>query len=183
MSDLGGIFLLFLKIGALGLGGGYAFLPLIQEEAVANGLLEETDFANLLALAEVTPGPLALNTATFVGLHANGFGGAIFSSFAVTLPGFLLSLALSWLSSLPALRGWRRILLALVPVLSGLIVTAAVRILHGEMRDDSSGLVTFLLLISLAGYRYLKWHPAVVILSGGAAGALLSLFLPGWSAP
>lgn len=86
----------FFKIGAFTIGGGYAMLPLIQREvAEKRGWIEEKDMLDIVAIAESTPGPIAINTATFVGIRAAGFWGAFFATFGTVLPSFIIISALS----------------------------------------------------------------------------------------
>ena len=95
MKELGKIFLTFLKIGAFTFGGGYAMIPLIQKEAVENHhWVTDEDILDIVAIAESTPGPIAINAATFVGYHARGFAGALAATFGVVLPSFVTIFAI-----------------------------------------------------------------------------------------
>ena len=72
------LFLSFLQVGALSFGGGYAAMPLIQEQVVnLHGWLSMSEFTNLITIAEMTPGPIAVNSATFVGMQISGILGAV----------------------------------------------------------------------------------------------------------
>ena len=72
------LFLSFLQVGALSFGGGYAAMPLIQEQVVnLHGWLSMSEFTNLITIAEMTPGPIAVNSATFVGIRIAGLPGAV----------------------------------------------------------------------------------------------------------
>lgn len=85
------LFLTFFKIGAFTFGGGYAMIPLIQREVVENKKwLSDKDVSDVVAIAETTPGPIAINAATFVGYKTNGIMGAIASTLGVVLPSFLI---------------------------------------------------------------------------------------------
>ena len=95
MKELGKIFLTFLKIGAFTFGGGYAMIPLIQKEAVENHhWVTDEDILDIVAIAESTPGPIAINAATFVGYHTRGFAGALAATFGVVLPSFVTIFAI-----------------------------------------------------------------------------------------
>ncbi len=88
---IGKLFLTFLKIGAFTFGGGYAMIPLIQREVVEkNHWLTDEDILEIVAIAESTPGPIAINSATFVGFRTAGFFGALCATFGVVLPSFLI---------------------------------------------------------------------------------------------
>ena len=85
------LFTIFFKIGAFTFGGGYAMIPLIQKETVENKKwITEDDILEIVAIAESTPGPIAINAATFVGYKVGGFFGALFSTLGVVLPSFLI---------------------------------------------------------------------------------------------
>lgn len=92
------LFLSFLKIGAFTFGGGYAMIPLIQKEVVEHKKwLTDEDIADVIAIAETTPGPIAINAATFVGYKTNGAKGALSATFGVVLPSFLIIILIATL--------------------------------------------------------------------------------------
>ena len=96
-KKIGSLFLTFLKIGAFTFGGGYAMIPLIQKEVVEKKKwMEDKDILDIVAIAESTPGPIAINSATFVGHEVAGFWGAFAATFGVVLPSFLIILAISY---------------------------------------------------------------------------------------
>lgn len=84
------LFLTFLKIGAFTFGGGYAMLPLMQQEVLANSWMSEEELLNFIAVAESTPGPVAINMATYIGMETGGLLGAMVSTFGVVLPSFVI---------------------------------------------------------------------------------------------
>ncbi|MBQ7971768.1 MAG: chromate transporter [Clostridia bacterium] len=87
---------IFLKIGAFTFGGGYAMIPLIQKEVVENEQwITDDDILEIVAIAESTPGPIAINSATFVGYRVAGFWGAFFATFGVVFPSFAIILLIS----------------------------------------------------------------------------------------
>lgn len=91
------LFLTFLKIGAFTFGGGYAMIPLIQKEtAEKKKWITSDDILEIVAVAESTPGPIAVNAATFVGYRTAGFFGAFFSTLGVILPSFVIIIAVSF---------------------------------------------------------------------------------------
>ena len=90
------LFLVFLKIGAFTFGGGYAMIPLIQREVCENKKwLKEQEISDIVAMSESTPGPIAINAATFVGYRVGGFIGACIATLGVVLPSFLIISAIS----------------------------------------------------------------------------------------
>lgn len=91
------LFLTFFKIGAFTFGGGYAMIPLIQRETVeTNKWISDEDILEVIAIAESTPGPIAINSATFVGFKVCGFWGSFFATLGVVLPSFIIILAISF---------------------------------------------------------------------------------------
>lgn len=89
------LFLSFLKIGAVSFGGGYGMISLVRETVVSNGWLTDTQMMNFIAVSESTPGPIAVNMATFVGFSQGGVPGAILATFGVILPAFLIMLLIA----------------------------------------------------------------------------------------
>ncbi len=90
------LFLVFFKIGAFTFGGGYAMIPLIQKEVVDNKKwITDDDILEIIAIAETTPGPIAINSATFVGYRVCGFWGSFAATLGVVLPSFVVILLIS----------------------------------------------------------------------------------------
>ena len=88
----------FLKIGAFTFGGGYAMIPLLQREvAQKRGWITDDDMLEIIAIAESTPGPIAINAATFIGLRKGGLLGALLATSGVVVPSFFIILALSFI--------------------------------------------------------------------------------------
>lgn len=84
------LFWTFFKIGLFSFGGGYAMIPLIQKEIEANGWIASTEFADIVAISQMTPGPIAVNAATYIGVKTAGITGSIFATLGVSLPSFIL---------------------------------------------------------------------------------------------
>ncbi|MDY2888391.1 MAG: chromate transporter [Candidatus Caccosoma sp.] len=84
------LFLEFFKIGLFTFGGGYAMIPLIKEVVINNSWMDEATFYSFIGVCESTPGPIAINMATFVGMSCNGVLGAIIATLGVTLPSFII---------------------------------------------------------------------------------------------
>ena len=125
------LFLAFLQIGAFSFGGGYAALPLIQSQAIERyGWLTQADFADLVTIAEMTPGPIAINAATFVGNLTAGLPGAICATLGVILPSCIFVTILAWLyMKFRNLKLMQGILKALRPAVVAMIFTAGLKIL------------------------------------------------------
>ena len=84
------LFLSFVKVGFLGFGGGYAIVTLLQQELAGHGWLSAAEFADLVAVSQMTPGPLAVNAATYIGGRLAGLSGAVVATFGVSIPSFIL---------------------------------------------------------------------------------------------
>ena len=98
MKKLLSLFLTFMKIGGFTFGGGHAMIPLIQREAVEKkGWVTDDDILEIIAIAESTPGPVAINAATFVGYRTAGFWGAACATLGVVLPSFVIILTIAYL--------------------------------------------------------------------------------------
>lgn len=89
------LFLSFLKIGAFTFGGGYGMISVVRDEVIRNGWLTDAEFMDMVAVSESTPGPMAVNIATFVGASQAGFPGALIATFGVILPSFIIILLLA----------------------------------------------------------------------------------------
>ena len=95
MNTIWNLFFIFLKIGLFSIGGGYAIIPLIQEKVVnQTGWISEKMFTDIITISQMTPGPLAVNTSTFVGLQIGGFWGAVAATLGCVLCGVVISLFL-----------------------------------------------------------------------------------------
>lgn len=128
----------YLKIGFLGFGGGYAMLSFIQYEVVAHhGWITATQFADIIALSQMTPGPIAINSATYIGYEVGGFLGAVVATMAVCTPAMTLMIFIT--KSFLHLRDnvyVANIMKALRPVVIGMIGAAGVSLIFPE--DESA---------------------------------------------
>ncbi|MBR4491868.1 MAG: chromate transporter, partial [Bacteroidales bacterium] len=120
------LFLTYLKIGFFGFGGGYAMLSLIQNETVVrHAWITGAEFSDILALSQMTPGPIAINSATYIGYTVAGFPGAVAATSAVCLPCLLLMILITRfvlrLKENPYLKG---AIAGIRPVVIGMIAAA-----------------------------------------------------------
>ena len=180
MSLILSLFLTFCQVGLFSVGGGYAAVPLIQAQVVdGRAWLTLSEFTDLVTIAEMTPGPIALNAATFVGLRVSGPAGALAATFGCILPSCLIVSLLSCLyrrfRSMSLLQG---VLGALRPVVAALIASAAWSIfrlaaLGGAWDVDVPGLCLFAGAFILLRSR--KLGPIPVMLLCGLARLALAL--------
>lgn len=164
------LFLKFCKIGAFTFGGGYAMIPLIRREiALREGWIEDKDILDILAVSESTPGPIAVNTATFVGYRVAGPLGAAAATVGVVLPSFVIIFALSFVlrqfEELPAVRyafwGIRVAVVALVSMakecprnVMSYFLAAGAFLLVGFLGANS---ILVLIACALVGLAASKW--------------------------
>lgn len=121
------MFWIFFKIGLFSIGGGYAMIPLINSELVANGFMTHTEVTDIVAISQMTPGPFAINAATFAGVKIMGIYGGIITTVAVVLPSFIISLILAkYFFKFEDNIIVRRAMWGLRPAVTGLIGAAAV---------------------------------------------------------
>ena len=122
------LFYLFAKISLFTFGGGYAMIPLYQNELVEVGkMLTPDEFADLVALAQMTPGPVGMNTATYIGYQQFGLTGAIFSTFGTLAPSLvLMTIAVTFLTAFKESRFVKALLNGIRPVTIGLIAAGVV---------------------------------------------------------
>ena len=120
------LFLTFLLIGTVSFGGGYGMISLVREQVLAHGWLTEREFLDFIAVSESTPGPLAVNMATFIGASQAGFPGALVATLGVVLPAFLVILLIAAiLKNLLHYRGVEAFLSGVRPTVVGLILGTA----------------------------------------------------------
>ena len=124
------LFLTFLKIGAVSFGGGYGMIPMLTDEVIAHGWMTSEQIMNFIAVAESTPGPIAINMATFIGASQGGFFGALLATLAVILPAFIVILLIaSVISGLLKFAGVKSFLSGIRPVALGLILSTGILML------------------------------------------------------
>lgn len=124
MSDLWTLFFIFAKIGLFTIGGGMAMLPLVQQELISRGLMSIKQSIDMVAISQMTPGPFAVNCATFSGMQLYGIPGAIFATVGVALPSFILCLLVSrWFFAYNHSPVIRSLLSGIKPVVLALIVS------------------------------------------------------------
>lgn len=177
------LFLSFCLIGVLAFGGGYAVLPLIQQQCIEkNNWLTMGEFSDLLTLSQVTPGPIAINAATFVGIKVAGIAGAFLASFAFMIPPFIIvSMLYIVYKKYGQLKLIQNALSGLKPGVVGLIAAAGASIVAETVWGGNINLAStdvFLAVLTLATFIVLrKWKPGaiVTILFCGAIGLIWEL--------
>jgi len=187
--------IIFFKIGLFSFGGGYGMIPIIEREIVARGWLTSQEFVNIISISEMTPGPIAINTSTFIGYRIGGIPGAILATIGVVLPSLILILGIYFfLSKYKNQQIIKDTIYGIRPVVLALIIQAVVFVAGNtyfkegtniiDLLNVSSG-IQFLEIISPAAIAITvvsllvlllsKIHPILVILTAGAAGIVLHL--------
>lgn len=181
------LFLSFLQIGMFSFGGGYAALPLIQEQVMKHGWLSATEFTDLITISQMTPGPIAVNSATFVGIRIGGVPGALSATFGCILPSCILVMGLAWLYlRYRKLSMLQSVLETLRPAVVAMIAAAGVSIMITAFWNGAVGVDTVKIdsiLIFIAAFYLLKkkdMNPILVMVLSGVAklivqGALMML--------
>lgn len=177
-SQLLPLFLTFLKIGAFTFGGGYAMIPLIQRETVeSRKWITDEDMLEIIAIAESTPGPLAINSATFVGSHVAGVPGAACATLGVILPSFVIILIVSTL--LDAFQHLKPVQYAFFGIRAG-VLALILRAFWTMYKKCPKGAVSY--CIAAGAFllaAVLRVNVLVVILCCAAAGLITSLIRAG----
>ena len=183
------LFYTFLKIGLFSFGGGYGMLSVIQGEVVTrHAWLTPAEFTDIVAISQMTPGPIGINSATYVGYTAvlNSTGsaewavvGSLVASFAVMLPSLVLMLVLSYCLIKYGKQRWVEVLFrALRPVVVGLIASAALLLMTEENFGSPTGsllqfVVSVLIFVAaFAAMKFYKISPILILVIAGAFGAV-----------
>lgn len=138
------LFLVFFKIGAFTFGGGYAMIPLIQKETVeTKGWITDEDILEIVAIAESTPGPIAINSATFVGYKVCGVLGSFLATLGVVLPSFAVILAISYV--LKGLQNFKAVQYAFNGIRAG-VLALIIKALWSMYKQCSKGAISYILM-------------------------------------
>lgn len=169
------LFLSYLKIGFFGFGGGYAMLSLIQNEIVVQqGWLTSEQLADIIAVSQMTPGPIAINSATYVGYAVTGsVWGSVLATFSVCLPALtVMMLATKFYLRLRGNRYVKGAMSFMKPMMIGMILAAALLLLNRETFPDYKSWLIFAACL-LASVK--KVNPILLIALSAGAGLLLYL--------
>ena len=164
----------FLIIGAGALGGGYAIIPMIEHESVTvHGWLTDTEFAELIAIAQMVPGAIGVNAAAYTGFKVAGIAGSVMAVAGFTLPSVIFCFTLIRLLAKFGNVSWVETLKKSVqPAVAGLIIAAVLTYGKTAMADVWSVVLAVLTFAILVVSRE-KVHPVVLILCGGVAGIFI----------
>lgn len=182
------LFLTFLQIGAVSFGGGYGMISMIREQTLSRGWLTEEDLLNMIAVAESTPGPIAVNMATFVGSTQGGILGSFMATLGVILPSFIIILIIAaFIRNLLKFAGVKAFLGGIRPVVVGLILATAATMLLSTLTGikalsastldiDVAGIMIFVVLLGIVfvskKLKKKKPSPIVMILISAGLGMI-----------
>ena len=182
------LFFAFIQVGMFSVGGGYAAIPLIQEQIVnIYGLMSMEEFSDLITVAEMTPGPISINSATFVGMRLAGIPGVLLCSIGCIIPSFCICLTLAhFYYKYRTVSGVQVVLGSLRPAVVALIGSAGASILmlglfqtdiknvvHGNIRLVELGIFVIALFI----LRKFKVSAISIILGSGVIGTLIYVLM------
>lgn len=178
------LFFAFVQVGLFSVGGGYAAIPLIQEQIVSiHGLMTLEEFSDLITVAEMTPGPISINSATFVGMRIAGIPGVLLCSIGCIIPSFCICLLLAhFYYKYRSVGGVQVVLGAMRPAVVALIASAGASILmlalfQAELSDAAFVDLRFVELgifaAALVILRKFKVSAVAIILGSGVVGTVI----------
>lgn len=177
ISTLLALFVSYLKIGFFGFGGGYAMLSLIHSEVVVrNGWITNGEFTDIVAISQMTPGPIAINSATYIGYEVAGIFGSVVATVAVCLPAMTLMMLIThFFLRLEHNRYVRGVVMGMRPVVVGMIASAALLLIlphdtEGQSFIDGWSWAIFAIALLLSAR---KLNPILLIVASGVAGVLI----------
>ena len=188
------LFYEFLKIGLFTFGGGYGMIPIIKETVISHGWMDEAQFLDMIGLSEVTPGPIAINMATYVGNQQAGFLGALVSTIGVVLPAFIIMLLIAIvLKRFMKAKGVQSVLSGIKPVAIALIASSGlilfsdilfpISVNNGTISvsiNQTSIFIFLLIAFTFLTRRFIfqkKNNPIAVIVISAAIGLLVNLII------
>ena len=175
------LFLSYLKIGFFGFGGGYAMLSLIHNEIVVQHTwLTNEEFTNIVAISQMTPGPIAINSATYVGYTIAGFWGSVVATLSVCLPALTLMIILTrFFLQLRNNRYMKSIIVFMRPVVIGMILAGVMLLLFPSDKEGASFIDTWswVLFGAALAASYKKVNPILLIVLSAVAGIAI-YYLP-----
>lgn len=182
------LFWSFFQVGLFSIGGGYAAMPLIQQQVVEqHNWLTMTEFANVIAISQMTPGPIGINSATFVGTQIAGLSGALVATLGCVLPSFIIVLAITFLyykyRNVSFVQG---ALGSLRPAVVAMIASAGISILVMSLWNtkpislninDFDFIALGIFIVSLFILRKFKLNPIAVMGGAGVVGLIIYSFI------
>jgi chromate transporter len=182
------LFKVFFMIGLFSFGGGYAIISIIRAEMESYGWISSTEFADIIAISQMTPGPISVNTATYVGMNTSGILGAIIATLSISLPSFIIMLIIAhYFVQFKESKVIKWILKGIRPVTIGLIFSAVVLLAETSILKPNSQLgfslstitsqfdIKSTIVFALVFISYLKFklHPILVVVFSALIGLII----------
>ncbi len=173
----------FIQIGLFSIGGGYAAMPLIQHQVVdLHGWLSMQEFSDIITISQMTPGPIAINSATFVGIQIAGIPGALVATFGCVLPSSIIVMTLAFIYyKYKGLDAIQSVLKGLRPAVVAMIASAALSLTAmalcggSEFTENIDITNAVILIAALIILRKWKLNPIIVMVLSGLAGLIAGL--------
>lgn len=186
------LFWVFIQVGLFSVGGGYAAIPLIQEQIVnIHKVMTLEEFSDLITVAEMTPGPISINSATFVGMRISGIPGVILCSIGCIIPSFCICLILAhFYYKYRSVKGVQIVLGAMRPAVVALIGSAGASILmlglfQAELKEivlsNIRVVELIIFVIALFLLRKFKMNAITIILGSGVVGTIIYAIIGNFS--
>lgn len=171
------MFIIFFKIGAFTFGGGYAMIPIIQNEIVdKQKWIDEDEFLDALSLTQASPGPVAVNTSIYVGYKLRKIPGAIVCTLGTVLPSFIIiSIIARFFSVFRDNAIMEKVFMGVRPAVVALILSAVYRLFKSNMKENIYG-KTAIILLTIGATVYLKLSPIWIILLGAVVSIIYNKF-------
>ncbi|MGN0032480.1 MAG: chromate transporter [Candidatus Limimorpha sp.] len=173
------LFWVFLKIGLFGFGGGYAMLSMFQFDVVDNyHWMTSQEFADMVAISQMTPGPISINIATYAGYSVAGFAGALTATVSIVLPSLvLLFFVLKYIFKNKDNKIISTTLSTMRPIIGGLILVASLQMMNGSNFIDfglhQNNFSVIICAVTFIAIFFFKVNPILMIVASGVAGYLL----------
>lgn len=171
------LFVSYLKIGFFGFGGGYAMLSLIHSEVVVrNQWLTNGEFSDIVAISQMTPGPIAINSATYIGYEVAGFWGSVVATVAVCLPALTIMMLITrFFLRLRDNRYVRGVVTGMRPVVVGMIASAALLLIFPHSEDGRSFIDgwSWVIFVGVMVASVKKVNPILLIVMSAVVGVVI----------
>lgn len=169
------LFWIFFKIGAFTFGGGYAMIPIIQKETVENHkFIKESDILDIVAIAESTPGPIAVNSATFVGYQTAGVLGSLFATLGVVLPSFVIILIISFF--LRQFMEYNVVRYAFTGIRAG-VMALIIKAFVSMYKQCPKGVVAYVIIACALIFSVFTEISAIILIACAAVVGLISFWI------
>lgn len=170
------LFIIFFKIGLFSFGGGLAMLPIIEQDMMKYGWLNHQDFLDIITISQMTPGPIAINCATFAGFKVAGFWGSVFATIGIASPSIIIMVILSAvLTKFEKSKSKKIFFYGLMPVTAALILYSAFLIGKSTIYIDSLINIKAIvgIVVCFAIINKVKTHPIMIIVLSASAGLIV----------